>query len=62
MATHLAAAQLYQQCRRRGTTPRSSNDCLIAQVAIDNGLRLLHNDRDFDVIAAAAPDLVLVKH
>lgn len=57
IATHVAAARLYQRCRQKGKTPRSSNDCMIAQVAIENALVLLHNDRDFDVIAEVTSDL-----
>ena len=57
VTTHVAAARLYQRCRRMGKTPRSSNDCLIAQVAIDEQLILVHNDRDFDNIAAVEPAL-----
>lgn len=57
--SHVAAARLYQSCRRAGKTPRSSNDCLIARIAIENALILLHNDRDFETIAAAAADLRL---
>lgn len=57
--THVAAARLYQSCRRAGRTPRSSNDCLIAQIAIENDLVLLHDDRDFEAIASAAPRLRL---
>jgi len=56
-ASHVAAAGLYLACRRAGRTPRSSNDCLIAQVALEHGLVLLHSDRDFDAIAQAAPSL-----
>ena len=52
-ATHIAAARLYQRCRRTGKTPRSSNDCLIATIAVEHELVLLHNDRDFEVIGAA---------
>ncbi len=59
VAAHVAAAQLYQRCRLNGRTPRSSNDCLIAQAAIEHSLFLLHNDRDFEYIAAAAPGLKL---
>jgi predicted nucleic acid-binding protein len=55
----VAAARLYQSCRRAGKTPRSSNDCLIAQVAIENVLILLHDDRDFESIAAVLPELQL---
>lgn len=57
--THVSAARLYQACRRAGKTPRSSNDCLVAQIAIENDLALLHNDRDFEAIAAAVPELRL---
>ena len=56
-ATHVAAADLYQRCRRAGKTPRSSNDCLIAEIAIEERLLLLHHDRDFDAIAAVEPSL-----
>lgn len=59
VATHVAAAQLYQQCRRRGKTPRSSNHCLIAQIAVEHGLLLVHNDRDFDAIAEVAQNLMI---
>ena len=53
----MSAARLYQECRRRGRTPRSSNDCLIAQVAIEHSLALLHDDRDFETIAEATDAL-----
>jgi predicted nucleic acid-binding protein len=46
-----AAAALYRTCRRRGETPRSLIDCLIAAIAIRHGTPVLHRDRDFDVIA-----------
>jgi hypothetical protein len=57
---HCRAARLYFDCRRSGRTPRSSVDCLIAQTAIDHDLPLLHNDRDFERIAAVAPRLSLL--
>jgi predicted nucleic acid-binding protein len=59
VATHVAAAQLYQTCRRQARTPRSSTDCLIAQIAIEHDLELVHNDRDFEAIASAIPSLKL---
>ena len=55
--TYVAAARLYQSCRRSGKAPRSGNDWLVALIAIENGLALLHSDRDFDAIASAIPDL-----
>jgi predicted nucleic acid-binding protein len=57
--SHVAAARLYQDCRKAGKTPRSSNDCLIARIAIENELILLHNDRDFDAIASVIGQLRL---
>lgn len=50
--THIRAAQIYRTCRQSGKTVRKTVDCLIAAVAIENGLALFHNDRDFDKIAA----------
>jgi predicted nucleic acid-binding protein len=47
LSTYQNAAQLYFNCRRKGITLRSSIDCLIAQIAIENKVTLLHNDKDF---------------
>ena len=47
----ITASEIYQQGRRRGITIRSSIDCLIAAVAIDNGVPVWHCDRDFSAIA-----------
>ncbi len=60
LTTHCNAARLFFDCRRRGFTPRSAIDCLIAQVAIERRLDLLHNDRDFERIAAVTPQLRLM--
>jgi hypothetical protein len=49
------AAEIYRACRRGGFTPRSLTDCLVAAVAIDRGLPLLHHDQDFVGIAAHTP-------
>ena len=57
--SHIAAARLYQDCRKAGKTPRSSNDCLIAQIAIEHGLAVLHDDRDFNSIANVVGQLRL---
>jgi predicted nucleic acid-binding protein len=53
------AALLYFRCRRAGITIRSATDCLIAQVAIENDLILLHNDQDFDRMSREIPALQL---
>lgn len=47
----LSAAEIHQQGRRRGLTIRSSIDCLIAAIAIDNRAPVWHRDRDFSAIA-----------
>lgn len=54
-----SAARIYFECRRNGVTVRSTIDCLIAQTAIENRLRLLHDDRDFTEIASRFPDLLI---
>jgi len=48
---------LYFDLRRKGKTIRNTIDILIAETAVINGLYLLHNDRDFDIIAEFIPDL-----
>jgi predicted nucleic acid-binding protein len=46
--THGHAADLFRALRKRGITVRGAADCLIAAVAMENGMPLLHNDRDFE--------------
>lgn len=53
------AAGLYFRCRRKGVTIRSSIDCLVAQIAIEHEISLLHNDRDYVRIASVVPELKL---
>jgi predicted nucleic acid-binding protein len=48
----LAAVEHYRHLRARGITVRSSIDVLIAAFCIENDYLLLHNDRDYDAIAA----------
>ena len=45
------AAAVYRSCRRRGETIRKLLDCLIAAVAIQSGVPVLHDDSDFDAMA-----------
>lgn len=54
-ASWQAAARIYYDLRRQGLTVRSPIDCCIAQVAIENNLLLIHNDRDFETIAQLSP-------
>jgi len=53
------AARIYFDCRRAGITIRSATDCLIARVAIEHDLILLHDDRDFEAMAGMVPDLTI---
>jgi predicted nucleic acid-binding protein len=45
------AARLYFDLRRRGLTVRSVIDCCIAEAALRHEMTLVHNDRDFAIIA-----------
>jgi len=47
----IAAADLYRKCRKKGLTIRNTTDLLISQIALENDLILLHNDKDFDTLA-----------
>lgn len=57
--TYGQAAHLYFSCRRQGVTIRSTIDCLIAQIAIEHDLILLHSDNDFLHITQVVPKLKL---
>ena len=60
-ATHADAGELYARCRWKGVTPRSPHDCLIAQIALEHEVPLLHDDRDFEAIASVEPRLLLMR-
>jgi predicted nucleic acid-binding protein len=49
------AADLYAACRAAGITPRGLIDCMIVNVALRSGARLLAADRDFEQIARVVP-------
>jgi predicted nucleic acid-binding protein len=55
------AALMNFSCRKSGITVRSTIDLLIAQIAIENKLYLLHSDKDFDFIASVIKDLKIYK-
>jgi len=43
----LRSAEIYRVLRRKGITIRKPVDCMIAAVAIEHDIPLLHNDKDF---------------
>lgn len=49
--TFIKAAELYRILRHKGITIRNTVDCMIAAVAIEHDIPLLHKDRDFNAIA-----------
>jgi predicted nucleic acid-binding protein len=55
----IGAAELHRKCRKKGLTIRSTIDLLIAQIALEHQVTLLHNDRDFDAIARVCDLLVM---
>jgi predicted nucleic acid-binding protein len=59
LETFEQAASLYRSARRKGFTVRTAVDCLIAQIAIEHGALLVHNDRDYFAIAEVEPRLQL---
>ncbi len=49
------AAQIYRALRAQGITVRKPLDCMIAATALVHQTQLLHNDRDFLLIAQHYP-------
>ena len=45
------AALIFMNCRKKGITIRSTLDLIIAEIAIENNLFLLHDDLDFTNIS-----------
>jgi predicted nucleic acid-binding protein len=46
-SSFILSAEIYRKLRRKGITIRKTMDCMIAAVAIENDIALVHNDRDF---------------
>ena len=59
--SRLQAAELYRKCMKNGITIRSTIDMIIAETAIENNLYLLHDDRDFTLMAKTIPELKIYK-
>ena len=49
-ASYAEGARIFFECRRRGIALRSTLDCLIAQMVIEQDGTLLHDDEDFERI------------
>lgn len=49
------AADIYRKLRKQGITIRKTNDCIIAATAIEHQCHILHNDKDFALIAEHFP-------
>ncbi len=59
IGNYLEAARTYSNYLRAGITTRSAVDCFIARVAVEHGVALLYDDRDFEKMAGVVPDLIL---
>ena len=53
-ATYVSAAFTYGECRKKGKTVRSTVDCVIAAICLENDLTILHKDRDYNIIEECA--------
>ena len=53
-----AAAKMFFDCQKAGITIRKGIDLLIAQTAIENNLKLLHNDKDFTELMRIEKNLI----
>ena len=56
-ASYEAAAMNYFKCRKNGVTVNSTIDMIIAQIAVENDLFLLHDDTDYSNIAKVITEL-----
>ncbi len=55
LAHALESARIYYDCRRQGLTIRSSVDCQIAALALEQNAVLVHDDDDYRRIAQVRP-------
>ena len=58
---HNKASNMYITLRGRGKTIRNTIDIIVAMTAIYHKLKLLHSDRDFDVIADEVKELKILE-
>jgi predicted nucleic acid-binding protein len=55
----IRAASLYRTIRKDGKTIRSPIDCILASLCLEHEVDLLHNDKDFSIIAQYTPLRIL---
>jgi len=53
--THVEAARIFFDCRRKGITVRSSIGCFIAQLVLEVDGTLLHADEDYEGMKSVRP-------
>lgn len=61
VASYAQAARIYFDCRKKGITVSSTIDCLIAQIALEHELFLLHNDSDFQAMTCCNSSQSILK-
>jgi predicted nucleic acid-binding protein len=54
VSTYIEAARIFRLCGKKGKTIRSTIDCIIAAVCLENNLSILHKDKDYNVIRECA--------
>jgi predicted nucleic acid-binding protein len=55
LETHVHAAEIFDECCKRGFTISSNIDCVIAALTIEYDIQLLQKDRDFQHIGEIFP-------
>ena len=60
MNSYRSAIEIYRTCRKAGKTIRRTIDLFIVQIAMENKIPLLQNDRDYRVVSGFCPGLVLI--
>jgi hypothetical protein len=54
-STFMMAASIYRTVYAQGFIVRRPVNCLLASVALEHSIELLHNDQDFEIIATHYP-------
>lgn len=54
LVTFIHAAEIYRLCKKKARPVKKTIDTIIAAVALENGVELFHQDKDFEQIASCA--------